>query len=798
MPEIRQKVQVMGTYASGIAIASGLPTDIRVNESGIVLTDIEVDVSSGLIILISGAVVDISGQPLTVSGSVVTVASGVSLASGAQVVVASGLGVSISGQYVHLESGDTIDVLMQGFYADSGDWRTLSVDASGEIRVEATAEVSGQAVDISGQDIHVSSGNIDTNVLSGEVHITSGSVDVASGIIDANIVSGNVYVMSGQLQVSSGLISVESGLGILVSGQMIQVASGARVITVPQGGMQVSGTIEVSGSVSVSGSVVQISGQSVDVGGITASVSGEVIGIGDKSGHIAAILVDSTLPTAPAEILIEEFESIAGIILSADVTGLTTNVSHRGRGTVSVEFDKSLATQAYGEISKPFIPSINLELYPDAWLEYYISLADLTNIASVRLYLGSNSTNYWYWETDDSELVAGWNHIHHSMHEIDGSAGNGCDLSNVTWIAVRVVFDAAANTLNNIRVDEAIVKRAWELGRYRFNVTSGFVAVHSGLIGVTSGRVDVLSGEIHILSGLIAVESGEVHVVSGLVGVESGEIHVISGKIDVESGTIAATVSGIVGVSGAVQVLSGELAVSSGEVHILSGNVVVESGTIDAAVLSGEVHILSGLVGVESGEIHIISGKIDVESGTIAATVSGIVGVSGVVQVLSGELAVSSGIVGVASGEVHIVSGIIQIESGVITIESGLHVWISGQHFFQESGAYVIISGQAVRSMEIPTQHVIISGSPMTVTNASGGLALPGHEIDSVTVKNQSGNAIMWLGGTEVGEMPYVGYGFCLAGSEAITLDVENMNDVKVCSAVNSSEEICFIGVTRS
>jgi len=125
---------------------------VSVNASGVMKTDIEVEISSGLVMpgmavlsglvgvlsgeihVMSGSVTaTISGQPVTISGDHVFVESGVYIASGTYVaanIINSGVGVTIqSGAGVTLQSGGAVN--LYGYHPASGIWRPLVCNLSG-------------------------------------------------------------------------------------------------------------------------------------------------------------------------------------------------------------------------------------------------------------------------------------------------------------------------------------------------------------------------------------------------------------------------------------------------------------------------------------------------------------------------------------------------------------------------------------------------------------------------------------------------------------------------------------------
>jgi len=643
--EPREKVQIMGEY-------SDAPLEIAVNADGAIKTDIEVDVSSGLNVFISGAVVNISGQPVTISGGHVFVESGVYLASGIHVVadvdVSSGLHVVVeSGLGVQVESGAHVVA-------------AISVDSGLNVVVE------------SGLGVQVESG----------VYLASGAhvvADIAESGLGVQIQSGaSVVVQSGlQTIVESGLnVQVESG---------IYIASGIHVVT------EMEVTVDISGdAVSVSGQPVMVSSGQISIlsGEVISKISGESVMLTDRSGLFADMFIDNSLRVAQAKTNVEPWDSTAGIITSPDITNLNLSTNHRGKGRYSVEFDKTGVTQAYAMISKPIIPGINISCYSThAWLFYHLYLADLSDVTVVYTVLGTDSGNLWYWQTGVSDLNAGWNHIHHHMSTVDGELGTGCRLEDVSWIATYVGFGAAADTLNNIRVDDCIVKRSFELGKYSFNVTSG---------------------EIHVMSGSMIVESGNITVDSGLnVVVESGVGVLISGQhVHVESGdNIDTYIHGYYHDSGDWRPLavdaSGQIdiavEVSSG-LHVnISGTPVTISG--DHVYVESGVYLASGLY-VASG-VGVLVDATDTSGQVVHIGCSDTIRTADFVRVIGG----SSGYIG-GSGGVSICasgrwcSGLVHTVT-VKNMDGNEDMFIGGSECKPYSGHGYVLGGNETHTFDI-------------------------------------------------------------------------------------------------
>ena len=83
--------------------------------------------------------------------------------------------------------------------------------------------------------------------------------------------------------------------------------------------------------------------------------------------------------------------------------------------------------------------------------------------------------------------------------------------------------------------------------------------------------------------------------------------------------------------------------------------------------------------------------------------------------------------------------------------------------------------------------------SIVTPTASSGGTAIGSGAVSQVIIKNMSGNADVWIGSSGAAKAPYSGFGFSLADQEAITVNVNNINVIRVCANV-SGEAVTVIG----
>lgn len=172
-----------------------------------------------------------------------------------------------------------------------------------------------------------------------------------------------------------------------------------------------------------------------------------------KMPTLTAIGDVSSIPVVVPNFLIEGFESLTGFTYSTDVTNASLSTEHRGRGNYSISFDKSGTTEAFALIQKTITP-VNLStICGHYYINYSIKIPDITDIAYVFVALGSSISDCIYWQKDVIDLIAGWNNLYTSLQSPDGQIGVGIDFSNVTWIGIFIGFNAAANTLSGIKVD---------------------------------------------------------------------------------------------------------------------------------------------------------------------------------------------------------------------------------------------------------------------------------------------------------------------------------------------------------
>jgi hypothetical protein len=132
--------------------------------------------------------------------------------------------------------------------------------------------------------------------------------------------------------------------------------------------------------------------------------------------------------------------------------------------------------------------------------------------------------------------------------------------------------------------------------------------------------------------------------------------------------------------------------------------------------------------------------------------------------------------------------------SGDITIASG-----TGPVIAKVSGETVIakISGETVQTVTTPPTTFRARGI-LFAQDVSGGVELGSGPTVSVTIRNVGGdigvNGHLWVGGANIGEQPYSGFGVLLKKDETLSVDIDNFNRIRVFATV-SGVGVNYFGV---
>lgn len=88
----------------------------------------------------------------------------------------------------------------------------------------------------------------------------------------------------------------------------------------------------------------------------------------------------------------------------------------------------------------------------------------------------------------------------------------------------------------------------------------------------------------------------------------------------------------------------------------------------------------------------------------------------------------------------------------------------------------------------------ILTAPTLTVESLSGGNELGSGATFKVVVRSQSGNTVMFIGGTG-SNAPFNGQGLEMYGGESITIPVDNFNKVRVFAST-SGQKVSFLGIS--
>lgn len=110
---------------------------------------------------------------------------------------------------------------------------------------------------------------------------------------------------------------------------------------------------------------------------------------------------------------------------------------------------------------------------------------------------------------------------------------------------------------------------------------------------------------------------------------------------------------------------------------------------------------------------------------------------------------------------------------------------VGGLVYISDESENVTKVSTAGRVFASDSYQRIKTHSPINVTAASGGSEFQTVEVGRVYLRSESGNDVMWWGGTS-DDAPYSGHGFPLYGGEtSIPIHVTNFNAVRICASVS-------------
>lgn len=267
----------------------------------------------------------------------------------------------------------------------------------------------------------------------------------------------------GIFEIATGFAELRTPISSWASGTIIVTAIGKDSGVASPADIEVSDITTGTVSVDDGGNVLSVDDAagslSVDDGGNVLSTLPE-----DADGDQVEIGPNGSLATKRLLLRVDECESITSetVAGSTDVSGIATSTEHRGSGTNSIEFDKTGTTQAYAVISRT-ISAIDATDWAGHLVDYWLWItdADQGQIDKIYIGLGTDSSNYWYWESDDSDFNDGaWTHITYALGAVSGQVGVGADWSSITYWILYVTLDNTSDTLTNMRLDDITLERS--------------------------------------------------------------------------------------------------------------------------------------------------------------------------------------------------------------------------------------------------------------------------------------------------------------------------------------------------
>jgi len=174
------------------------------------------------------------------------------------------------------------------------------------------------------------------------------------------------------------------------------------------------------------------------------------------------LVSDKSLAVSTQKILIDGCESTTGWSAQDQATSLTTSTTHI-HGTKSLSFDKSGTAGTTGYIEKT-MTAMDLGVYQThaiIHINFYVS--DTTNITKIFIRIGTDSSNYFQYDCPVADMGAGWNDCDFIITRPNSQAGDGANLSSITYVAFGIELNSNSDTLSGILIDNITAKRMIEI-----------------------------------------------------------------------------------------------------------------------------------------------------------------------------------------------------------------------------------------------------------------------------------------------------------------------------------------------
>ena len=167
----------------------------------------------------------------------------------------------------------------------------------------------------------------------------------------------------------------------------------------------------------------------------------------------------------------------------SDNTGTIVSGTAHVTGAQSISFDKVAGSWEDAYIVRPISQMHGSDLDPfssEGQILSSVYFPSLTDVSSynVALLMASGTDHGAYYSVADTDLSVGWNHIKMDCNSYTTVSGHGVNWKEVKWLGVGVSFDAASDTLSDIKLDS--VRLQVPTSTYKFDPNIDNITVTAG------------------------------------------------------------------------------------------------------------------------------------------------------------------------------------------------------------------------------------------------------------------------------------------------------------------------------
>jgi hypothetical protein len=146
-------------------------------------------------------------------------------------------------------------------------------------------------------------------------------------------------------------------------------------------------------------------------------------------------------------------------VLGNDTVNLAAKTTRRVRGTNCMEFDKTNGAAdtklagAYRPVDWNLSGANNVTPYDE--IGWYVYVSDTIDVDYSFIRIGTSASHYQEYQVNAYELVSGeFVFCHQQLYAYASITGNGCDFTNIGYLAIGVAFKVESDALADIAIDE--------------------------------------------------------------------------------------------------------------------------------------------------------------------------------------------------------------------------------------------------------------------------------------------------------------------------------------------------------